>query len=74
MLVFITVGAHVHNGRCEMTFSWVSPNSLLRFAKFSASFRPIIVLPLQRDNHVLLLEILLISRNILIINIVLDIT
>ena len=38
MHVFITVDAHAHNDRYEMTFSWVSENCLWVFRKQKAAF------------------------------------
>ena len=36
--MFITVDTHVHNDRCEMTFSWVLENCLWVFRKQKAAF------------------------------------
>ena len=37
--MFITVVAHVHNDRCEITFSWVSENCLWVFRKLFVGFQ-----------------------------------
>lgn len=36
--MLITVDAHVHNDRCEMTSSWVLENCLWVFRKQKAAF------------------------------------
>ena len=46
--MLITVDAHVHNDRCEMTFSWVSENCLWVFRKQKAAFGLTLALLLWR--------------------------
>ena len=42
MLVFISTVMNMWNGRCEMTFSLLSPDFFNAFARFSQSYYPII--------------------------------
>ncbi len=46
--MFVTVDAHVHIDRCEMTFLWVLENCLWLFRKQNATFELTVALLLWR--------------------------
>lgn len=46
--MFVTVDAHAHNDRYEMTFSWVLENCLWVFRKQKAAFGLTVALLLLR--------------------------